>query len=214
MPKILHQTFRGGGIAVWHIEESSDVLYGLLCTHRYDEQLKNITHEGRRAEWLAVRVLLSEVLSPDKTIAYQPSGRPFLTDHSYHISISHTKGYAALAYHPASSVGIDVEYISSRVERVAHRFTNVAEQRYIDTHAEAERQMYHLVNWSVKETLYKSFDAPEAADFQSVFTIQPYQLASQGEVVVSVGLGHASNVGVGYAVHEQFVCTWFFSLPD
>ena len=68
MPKYAHHTFKDGGIALWRIEETSDELYSLLHTHRYDEALSVIHNEARRAEWLAVRVLLSYVLGADKAI--------------------------------------------------------------------------------------------------------------------------------------------------
>lgn len=66
-----------------------------------------------------------------------------------HISISHTKGYAALILSDAEEVGIDIEYLSDRVERIAPRFI-----RY-DEHAETTLQK--LLLWSAKETVYKLF---------------------------------------------------------
>ena len=39
MPNYAHYTFEGGGIAIWHITETSDELYALLGTDRYDAQL-------------------------------------------------------------------------------------------------------------------------------------------------------------------------------
>ena len=66
-----------------------------------------------------------------------------------HISISHTTGYAALILSDAEEVGIDIEYLSDRVERIAPRFI-----RY-DEHAETTLQK--LLLWSAKETVYKLF---------------------------------------------------------
>ena len=93
MPKYAHHTFEGGGIAIWHITESAETLYAMLGMQRYDAALNAMHHEERRTEWLAVRVLLTEVLGRDKEIAYHSTGRPYLTDGSFCISISHTKGY-------------------------------------------------------------------------------------------------------------------------
>ena len=45
---------------------------------------------------------------------------------------------------------------------------------------EDARQMYHLINWSAKETLYKLFDSPSMAEFREVFHIAPYALAECG----------------------------------
>lgn len=208
MPKCAHHTFGRGGIVIWHITESPDVLYGMLATHKYDAQLAEKRHEARRAEWLAVRLLVAEVLGTEKEVAYHASGRPFLTDGSFHISISHTKEYAALAYHPDKEIGADIEYISSRVERIAHRFTSSDEAAYIESQNESDRMMYHLVNWSAKETLYKLVDNPAAADFQATFFIHPYIIARQGALRANILLPNRRLVNISYILHPDYVCTW------
>ena len=208
MPNYLHHTFDGGGIAIWHITESASELYELLGTHSYDERLATLTHEGRRAEWLAVRLLVSEILGRDKVVAYHPTGRPYLTDGSYHISISHTRGYAAIAYHRTARIGIDVEYVSSRVERIAQRFTHPSEAAYLDAAPDTQRTTLLLINWSAKETLYKLFDTPAAADFQAAFAIGSYLQELQGELAATVSIPTQTLCTVHYALHPDFVCTW------
>lgn len=203
MPKFAHHTFDGGGIAIWHIAESADELYDMLHTQRYDAALSAIHHEARRTEWLAVRVLLAHILGSDKEIAYHPSGKPYLVDGSYHISISHTKGYAAIAYHSSREVGIDIERISSRVERIADRFTHASEMAYMNECDAHEHLMRLLINWSAKETLYKCLDTPSAADFKNAFQIAPYAMAQQGRLTVA----HLS-CEVYFNLFPDFVCTW------
>lgn len=212
MPKHIHHTFEEGGLAIWHITESVGQLRALLATDKYDAELANKRCDARRAEWLAVRLLLAQVLGSEKTIAYHASGRPYLTDGSWHISVSHTRGYAAIAYHRTGRVGVDVEYISSRVERIAHRFTRSAEEAYIASCDEHERRMYHLLNWSAKETLYKLVDDVAAADFRTVFSIKSYTLGECGHMVATIMLGEDKDVEVHYAVYDDFVCTWTFGL--
>ena len=208
MPKFAHHTFEGGGIAIWHITESADELYALLDTPRYDSALAAIHHEARRTEWLAVRVLVSEVLGNDKEIAYHASGKPYLIDDSWQISISHTKGYAAIAYHRTHGVGIDVERISTRVERIADRFTHPDEALYIDACDEQGRMMQHLINWSAKETLYKCVEHPLAADFKNTFCISPYRMEQEGELAAILSGPEQRVVGVYYRLFPDFVCTW------
>ena len=203
MPKFAHHTFDGGGIAIWHITESADELYHMLHTQRYDAALSTMHHEARRTEWLAVRVLLACILGGDKEIAYHPMGKPYLVDGSYRISISHTKGYAAIAYHSTREVGVDIERISSRVERIADRFTHASEMVYMDGCGAQERLMRLLINWSAKETLYKCVDTPAAADFKNTFQIAPYEMAQQGRLTVA----HMS-CEVYYNLFPDFVCTW------
>lgn len=212
MPKLLHHTFKEGGIAVWRIEETPDELYALLRTRRYDEVLATIHHETRRAEWLAVRVLLAQVLGDDKHIVYRDTGAPYLVDGSYHISISHTKEYAVLAYHRNGPVGVDIEHVAERVMRVAHRYTRPEEYDYIEQAAECDRLMYYILNWSAKETLYKYVGDTRAADFKNTFFLQPYVLnPSQGEMEGRVFLDSSvCEVRVFYFIYSDVVCTYCF----
>lgn len=208
MPKYAHHTFEGGGIAIWRITESSDELYAMLATHRYDAQLFEKKNEGRRVEWLAVRLLIKELFGDACEVAYHPTGRPYLEGCDVHISISHTKGFAAVAYHRVFPIGTDIEYISSRVERIAHRFTSQEESSYIDVNDEHDRQLYHLINWSAKETLYKLYDSPAMAEFKEVFHIASYPLSAFDTLCTSVVNESRDNVLVYYRVFPDFVCTW------
>ena len=242
MPNYVHHTYEGGGIAIWHITETADELYALLGTHRYDAQLAEKKNESRRAEWLAVRLLVKELFGSEAEVAYHPTGRPYLKgvgdfgnsrvilsvaknlaeshDEILHfiqddmdnneifISISHTRGYAAVAYSTKGSIGLDIEHISDRVERIASRFTTQAEASYIDVHDEDARQMYHLINWSAKETLYKLFDSPSMAEFKEVFHIAPYALAECGTMDATVCGAEKSVLAVSYRTFPEFVCTW------
>lgn len=208
MPNYTHHTFEGGGIAIWHITEPADELYSLLATPRYDEQLSAKHHEARRAEWLAVRLLVKELFGPEAEVAYHSTGRPYLKDSTTHISISHTKGYAAVAYSIDGSIGLDVERVADRVERIAERFTSSAEAQYIDVHAAHERQLYHLVNWSAKEALYKLYDDARMAEFKEAFHIAPYTLDTQGVLDAVVPMAENERVVVHYLLFPDFVCTW------
>lgn len=209
MPKYLHYTFKEGGIALWKIEETAEELYTLLSTPCYDEALASIHNDGRRVEWLAVRVLLANVLGKDKEIAYYENGAPFLTDNTYRISISHTKGYAALAYNKHGSIGVDVECISNRVMRVVSRFTRSEEFEYIDKVPEEQRLLYCILNWSAKETLFKYVDDNRTADFKRSFLLFPYAIqTTQGEITAKIFLDKVRQVHISYLIFPDFVCTF------
>ena len=208
MPNYAHHTFKGGGIAIWHITESSDELYAQLATHRYDVQLLDKTHEARRAEWLAARLLVKELFGGDCEVAYHPTGRPYLKGSDIHISVSHTKGYVAVAYSTDGPIGMDIEQISSRVERIAHRFTSIDESIYINRVGHSERAMYQLINWSAKEALYKLYDSPSMAEFKEVFHIATYKLSTHGTLSVVIHNSADEVVKVNYRVFPDFVCTF------
>jgi 4'-phosphopantetheinyl transferase EntD len=100
-------------------------------------------------------------------------------------------------------VGIDIERISSRVERIADRFTHASEMAYIEGCDTPERLLRLLINWSAKETLYKCVDTPSAADFKNTFQIAPYEMAPQGRLSVA-NMSHE----VHFSLFPDFVCTW------
>jgi phosphopantetheinyl transferase len=99
----------------------------------------------RQSEWLTVRVLLKNLLGEEKQILYTDSGKPYLADSSYFISISHTQGHVAVALDEKDPVAIDIEHISPRVERIRSRFMSEAEEENLsNTHP----LLHLLLHWS------------------------------------------------------------------
>ena len=143
----------GPSWGIWKIEESSGALFSLLRNgEEYLPQLESIRTEPRRREWLASRVLLQELAGGPVRIAYRPNGAPYLPDSSLHVSISHTKGYAAVLLQDCPAAGIDIEYRSARVLKIRRRFMNPEEEAGIDKGHETEHLLLH---WCAKETLFK-----------------------------------------------------------
>ena len=93
------------------MDETEEELLSMLPRREvYARCVSQYAAPHRRLEWLAVRVLLFTLLGEERDIAYRPSGKPYLADGSYALSISHTKGYAAVVLgEPDSEVGIDIE---------------------------------------------------------------------------------------------------------
>ncbi|MDR3267917.1 MAG: 4'-phosphopantetheinyl transferase superfamily protein [Tannerella sp.] len=147
---------------IWKIEESWEQL--LHLSERPDEYvpfLNSIQSENRKAEWLAVRVLLERLTGASTTIAYHASGAPYLPGSPYHIGISHTKGYAAVILDPVKPAGIDIEYHSERIRKLQSRFLNETELNLLDKNPETNEL---LVCWSAKETTFK-MTGQKAADW-------------------------------------------------
>lgn len=153
------------GWALWRMEEPEEVLRSLCPA---DCPPCSYSNTARRTEYYAVRALLAAVLGRDKVIAYHPSGRPYLADHSFYVSISHTRGVCALAWHAAHPVGVDVEQIADRVSRVAHRFVSSDEQRGLEAHFPADLTRGQLLLWSAKEAAYKRIDRPSTDFLQDI----------------------------------------------
>lgn len=166
------------GFAIWRIDETEAELLSLLhdsateaVAQRCAAQVAIFRNEGRRKEWLAVRVLLALCLGCDKEIAYSSHGAPELTDHSLHISISHTRGFAALAWHQKHSIGIDIEQRTDKVLRVVSRFVNQKESEAL-SHSGYHAPDGELILWTAKEALYKTVNIPQL-DCQQQLTVCP-----------------------------------------
>ena len=110
----------------------------------------------RQKEYLAVRRLLYDVLG-DVRLTYLESGQPMIQSADYqHIAISHTANYAAVFLHRHQKVGIDIELISPKTERIKERFLNPSELSWLTT-KKARKLFYYTLYWSAKESLYKYF---------------------------------------------------------
>jgi len=157
--------------AVREIREPVDDLLNLLQKKElYLPYLSQITSESRKKEWLTVRVLLKEMLGEEKEILYTSSGKPYLSDNTYQISISHTKGFVAVALHSEMKTGIDIEHISPRIHKIRSRFMNENEE--VNLNKEHE-ETHLLLHWSAKESMFKMLDEQDV-DFKTDLHINPF----------------------------------------
>ena len=203
MPLLKKWIENGALFAIWRVEETAEELRKMLVASLpYDEELSQLKSEACQLEYLAVRVLLRAVCGEEKHISHYSSGKPFLTDGSFHITISHTRGYVAVGLHATYEVGVDIEYISNRVRKVAGRFMYPDELRHSSDTA------YLLVQWSAKETMYKLLDE-QGVDFLEHLRIVPFQLQTDGRCE-----GHELRTSsqihfdIHYIASPDFVCTW------
>lgn len=164
-------------VAVWKVDETVEQLRSMFHQFSvYEEGFARFSAEKRKQEWLAVRVLLKEMLGEEKSIAYLPSGKPYLEDGSMHVSFSHTHGYVAVALHPFAEVGVDIEQYGTRVQRVASRFIREDEKVSI---ASGDEIVGLLLHWSAKETMFKLMD-DQGVDFIDHLRVLPFLQEESG----------------------------------
>jgi 4'-phosphopantetheinyl transferase EntD len=161
----------GTEVKISSISGTSDELLAQLSQKSWYLPMLEKMSEHRRREWLAVRVLLKQTLGEEKEIRYTALGKPYLADNSYFISISHTKGYVAIAVNKEHPVGVDIEYRSPRVEKIRSRFMSAEEENHLST---TNPSLHLLLHWSAKETLYKILEDIHV-DFQAHLHIEPFE---------------------------------------
>jgi phosphopantetheinyl transferase len=162
--------------------------------------------EHRRCEWLSVRVLLKQLLGEEKEIRYDSSGKPYLADHFYYISISHTKGYIALILDRENEVAIDIEYISDRVNKIRARFMSEKEENNLSLQ---NPQIHLLLHWSAKESLFKILNENNV-EFKTQLQIHPFEpkINEWDSFTASeTRTGKQHVFTVKYFVHPDYVIT-------
>lgn len=159
-------------IGIWHITEPEAYFAAkvrLPCT---------VTHPHKRRQHLAARYLLT-VLEPEfplEEILVAVSRRPYLPGNPFLFSLAHCGDYAIAIISKKYRVGIDIEEIGPKVEKVAAKFLAPAELAFL----EKERRNSHLtVCWSAKEAVYKWYGLG-GIDFRKNMQLQPFSPAPDG----------------------------------
>ena len=204
----LYRTYRKGDltVGVWKMDETVEQLRSMFHHFSiYEEGFARFSSEKRQQEWLAIRVLLKELCGEEKEIMYHPSGKPYLKDGSACISFSHTHGYVAVALHPFSEVGVDIEQYGTRVQRVASRFIREDEMVSIKAGDEVYALLLH---WSAKETMFKLMEE-EAVDFIEHLRIVPFQPKDSGVFeAYEYRSGRDRKFFLHYDTHPDYVLTY------
>jgi len=207
MPAIWQKYIKRDSLSgLWKISESREELMRLL----HFTEAKEIANDIRARQWLASRVLLQELLQElGYTDNYQlhqlPSGKPVLSIPGLHISISHAGDYAAVAL-SKMPIGIDVEKISPRIERIQHKFMNDHEKSLLID--EKDIRWMHIV-WSAKEALFKYHPGGEL-DFREHLHLKVQEDGLLiGEIRKDLEM---HRLQVPYEFFDEYILAWAF--PD
>jgi len=142
--------------AIWQISESVDELRSAISLREGEEILyQSFVAESRKKQWLAYRLLIRNLLKPDDfPVEYDQSGKPFLAGSDFHISVTHTEDLAAVIISHHARVGIDIEKIKPRIEKVRDKFLSQEESASVGKERELEQL---TIAWCAKEALYKLY---------------------------------------------------------
>jgi len=177
---ILEEKLKDGSIlGMWEITEDINVLINQVKLSDTElERFDGFLSHARKLEFLSVRALLAKMINPDAKITYNGNQKPYIEDGSYNISISHSKKITSILLNKTKRVGIDLEYMSHRIRKVAHKFINDSES--INKNDLTER--YHLyVHWCAKEALYKICDKKDI-NFKLNLFIKPFPVNNKGVI--------------------------------
>ena len=148
-----HNINQNTRLAIWCIEEPADFFLQKVPLKT------DVTHPYKRLQHLAGRYLLP-LLFPDfplEEILVADTRKPFLADEKYHFSISHCGNFAAAIASNNQRVGIDIELVTSRIEKIAHKFLSADEKAFLQQWQLFDQLQLELttVIWSAKEAMFK-----------------------------------------------------------
>jgi 4'-phosphopantetheinyl transferase len=196
-------------LGLWDITEDFDTLYNSLNIDE-EEQKKvlGFKNENRRVEWLSVRALLSVMTGdPNLKIVYNAQRKPFLSDSSFNISISHSRNLTSILLSKDKLVGIDLEFMShKKIHDLAFRFIN---EREVIINGSTENQIYHTyIHWCAKEALYKICDK-QGISFRDHLTLEPFQPADEGQTIGIVENNRFhEHIRLNYFRMDNYIIVW------
>ena len=188
-------------LGIWRIEETIDELLA------YDVRLSKVIpflstcrHQARLCEKLTVYELVFLLTNGTATeIRHYQNGKPYIK--GWNISISDTKGYAAVIVSREKNVAVDIEYLSDRVSRIVHKF--IRPDEYMPS------IMTQLINWSAKETTYKYFSEQNLQYFD--MRLQTFQERKQGVIIVENMKVVGKILPVYYRINNAFILTYAYA---
>jgi 4'-phosphopantetheinyl transferase len=180
MPLIIKENISADCIlGVWKIEEPAEfLLRQILLTKTEEDFYLTLKSELRREQWLSYHAIIGQLLEKEgNELEYDTFGKPQLKDRSHFLSVSHSGSYSAVIISKTIPVGIDIEKIRDRVERVKDMFLSQEEVMQIGTKNRMEKL---VVYWGAKEALYKIYGNPGLLCMLDI-TVNPFDYFCSGK---------------------------------
>lgn len=193
-------------LAVWHIAEDEKFFQQKVSVQR------EITHPHKRLQHLAGRYLLMHVFPdfPHHLIEIADTRKPFLADEAFHFSISHCADFAAVIVSKNKRVGIDVELVSPKVERVKHKFLRVDEQMQLSRSGFSLLRQLTIL-WSAKEAVFKWYGAGDI-DFRDDIHLLDPVLHDDGMIRCEFNKKGSIRLDIHHKSFEKTICiAWVIS---
>jgi 4'-phosphopantetheinyl transferase len=146
---------------------NGEISIGLLDLASFS-QSKNIIVKREQEKSGTLFLLDHLVESGASKLRYTSENKPYLSDSSLHISISHSHNMLAIIATNAHSTGIDIELIRDKILRVRHKFLNHTEAEF------AGSDLHRLTTiWGAKEAMYKAYGL-KGVDFREHLEVKSF----------------------------------------
>jgi 4'-phosphopantetheinyl transferase EntD len=111
------------------------------------------------------------------------TGRPWLeaVPAGWALSLSHSGAWVAAVLATSGRVGVDVELVRGKAQRLARKFLSDEEQASALMSGPSEAATHYTLLWSAKETLYK-LAARRGLIFREHLRLESFEPHTQGEI--------------------------------
>lgn len=186
--------------------EDFDTLYSMVDLAEVEKaKLNSFKNISRKIEWLSVRALVKTMLGKETRILYNAENKPFIRGNTHNISISHSNQLTAVLIAKDQRVGLDLEYMSGKISKVADKFLNNKERITEDP---KQKKYHQYLHWCAKEALYKICDKQDI-NFREGLTISPFTPQEEGHMTGHVMNGNGSeSFEMEYLYHDNYALVW------
>lgn len=191
----------GTRLGVWKISEEED----------FFREKVNISpaihHPHKRLQHFAGRYLLLTLFPgfPIGNIQIMHSRKPYLECNSFHFSISHCGDFVAAIVSQNGAVGIDIEQVQPKIEKVSHKFLSPEERAFIDP---LQSLPHKTVCWSAKEAVYKWYGLG-SVDFKENMVLEPFTFQPNGFITCNFNKADKNaRLYLQYLLENGLCLTW------
>ena len=206
MPLFFQHTINESSrLAVWHITETEEFFTNEVSIKN------NVTHPHKRLQHLAGRYLL-KYLQPDfpfDSIQIGFSKKPVLPANQFHFSISHCGDYAAAILSSEKLVGIDVELITPKIEKVKDKFLKLEELELLQKNQFSESNIELItLFWSAKEAMFKWYGKGSISFKRNLPIKQIHPAKDGGKLNAQFSKEFVQDLDIEYRFFDSLCLAW------
>lgn len=167
----------------------------------------NISHAGKKIEWKGARIAVKHALEcismPYPGFFKDEHGKSQPMDECGFVSLTHTKGYAAAIFHKEMPVGIDMDFVRTKIISLGPKYLDPIEMEFLE-----QDPMLYTIAWSAKESIYKC-QGKKGVSLRKNILLSPFSLENlliEGKIRNTINSDHNYRVKVEH--WEDMVLTY------
>jgi len=168
-------------LGIWNIVENESWYFGHeQVPPQVIERAKKYKSVQRKLQSIGVYLLTAYLLKNNYKLEFEYSaiGKPGILHSSKQISISHAGSMVAVIISDTSKIGIDIERISDKVEKVGSKFLNQKEIEICDSLTAKDQYDFKHIVWGAKESMFKLYGIG-GLDFKNNLAVSSFDKLNQ-----------------------------------